>query len=140
MSKKTIKGLLEELDDCNKELERFTDRSEKLETYRKATKPSFATKLQRIQSYAKNLHGSLLSSWSCSCRSYHKTSLQLEQRGNLYASGLKKANSSSKTCFTVSFSSSGAAVHPHPWNWQVAEIYVEEEDYVPPTPPAVKPR
>ncbi|KAF2715052.1 hypothetical protein K504DRAFT_365978 [Pleomassaria siparia CBS 279.74] len=103
MSKKTIKALLEELDECNKELERFTNRSEKLETYRKATKPSFATRLQQIQSYAKNLHGSLLSSWSCSCRSYHRTN------------GV------------------------HPWNWQVAEIHVDE-DYVPPTPPMTKPK
>ncbi|KAF3042184.1 hypothetical protein E8E12_008863 [Didymella heteroderae] len=41
MSKKTVKALLEELNDCNRELERFTEKSEKIETYRKAAKPSW---------------------------------------------------------------------------------------------------
>ncbi|KAL1650588.1 hypothetical protein SLS61_005837 [Didymella pomorum] len=53
MSKKTIKALLEELNDCNRELERFTEKSEKIETYRKAAKPSFATRLQRLSLDAK---------------------------------------------------------------------------------------
>lgn len=141
MSKKTIKSLLEELDECNKELERFTDRSEKLETYRKATKPSFAGRLQQIQSYAQNLHTVLLSSWSCSCRSYHNTSLQLEQRGTLYASDSKKKTkpASKGTCFTVSFSSSGEITHP--WTWQEAEIHIDNEDSdTAPIQPSLKPR
>ncbi|KAF2866629.1 hypothetical protein BDV95DRAFT_631755 [Massariosphaeria phaeospora] len=126
MNKKTIKALLEELDDCNKQLERFTDKSEKIETFRKVTKPSFATRLQRIQSYARNLHESLLLSWSCSCRSYHKTSLQLEPRGNIYATKTKKAGQSAQTCFRVSFTSSGDSTHP--WHLQIAEIHIKEED------------
>ncbi|KAF2474227.1 uncharacterized protein BDR25DRAFT_120151 [Lindgomyces ingoldianus] len=141
MSKKTIKGLLEELDECNKELERYTDRSEKLETLRKVIKPSFANRIQRIQDYAKNLHSVLLSSWACSCRSYHNTSLQLEQRANLYASGMKKAKLSqnSRTSFTVSFSSFGTTEHT--WTWQEAEIRIEDDDgYVLPTAPMAKPK
>lgn len=122
MNKKAIKALLEELDDCNKELERFTEKSEKIETYRKSVKPAFATRLQRIQSYARSLHGSLL--WSCTCKSEHTTSLQLEPRGSLFASGMKKA---SKTSFTVSFTTTPASKDA-PWSWQAAEIHVEEEE------------
>ncbi|KAF1850976.1 uncharacterized protein K460DRAFT_272559 [Cucurbitaria berberidis CBS 394.84] len=64
MNKKTIKALLEELDDCNKELERFTDKSDKIETYRKSVKPSYAKRLQRLQGYAKTLHDSVTLCWS----------------------------------------------------------------------------
>ncbi|OCK75824.1 hypothetical protein K432DRAFT_161307 [Lepidopterella palustris CBS 459.81] len=125
MSKRTIKKLLEELDDCNKELERFTERSEKLEPYRRATKPSLAKRLQRIQSYAKSLHQVLVQSWSCSCRSSHCTNLQLEQRITGYSSGFMKTRGEADggTCFTVSFSSTCS-----PWTWQEAEILMQEND------------
>lgn len=123
MSKKNVKALLEELNDCNRELERFTEKSEKIETYRKAAKPSFATRLQRIQGYAKNLHSSLC--WSCTCKEAHRTSLQLEHRANLYASGMRI--SASKTCFTVSFSSL-ASDPSSMWSWQAAEINIEDEE------------
>lgn len=124
MSKKSIKALLEELNDCNRELERFTEKSEKIETYRKVAKPSFATRLQRIQGYAKNVHTSLC--WSCSCKNTHRTSLQLEPRANLYASRTKTSNTT-KTCFTVSFSSLEVD-NGVPWAWQAATINVEEDD------------
>jgi hypothetical protein len=139
-SKKTIKALLDELADCNKELERFTDKSEKFETFRKASKPSFANRLQRIQDLAKGLHTSILSSWSCACSSSHKTNLQLEQREHLYVSGLKKAKPPSKLCFTVSFTTSGDATYP--WTWQEAEIRIEEEEDLcpPPVMPMIKPK
>lgn len=127
MSKKSIKALLEELDDCNKELERFTDKSEKIETLRRTVKPSFANRLQRIQKYATSLHETLSVCWSCSCRSHHKTNLQLEQRGSLYATGVKKPSQSLKTCFMVSFLSNPDGASPH-WTCQAAEISVEEED------------
>lgn len=123
MSKKTVKALLEELNDCNRELERFTEKSEKIETYRKAARPSFATRLQRIQGYAKSLHSSLC--WSCTCKENHRTSLQLEPRGNLYASGTKI--SASKTCFTVSFSTLTSDTTPT-WSWQAAEIKIDDEE------------
>ncbi|KAF9694879.1 hypothetical protein EKO04_007140 [Ascochyta lentis] len=136
MSKKTIKALLEELNDCNRELERFTEKSEKIETYRKAAKPSFATRLQRIQGYARNVHTSLC--WSCSCKNSHRTSLQLEPRGNLYASGMKTLIPR-KTCFTVSFSSLSADTEV-PWTWQAAEINIEEDDTSLTPMPSPKPR
>lgn len=144
MSKKTIKGLLEELDDCNKELERFTEKSDKIETYRKSVKPSYATRLQRLQGYAKTLHDSLTLCWSCSCKSSHHTSLQLEPRGSIFAHGLKKSITSSKTSFNVSFSTFSSTSGAHdvsPWTWQAAEIQVEEEDYMSITPvPSPKPK
>lgn len=124
MSKKTVKALLEELNDCNRELERFTEKSEKIETYRKTAKPSFATRLQRMQGYAKSLHTSLC--WSCSCKDTHQTSLQLEPRGTLYASG-KNISRDKKTSFKVSFSSIAADTEAS-WRWQAAEIAVEEEE------------
>lgn len=123
MNKKAVKSLLEELDDCNKELERFTEKSEKIETFRKTVKPAFATRLQRIQSYAKSLHESLL--WSCACSSSHKTSLQLEPRGSLFASGMRKT---SKTSFTVSFATALTADDTS-WIWKAAEILVDEEEW-----------
>ncbi|KAF2999365.1 hypothetical protein E8E13_006153 [Curvularia kusanoi] len=102
MSKKTIKALLEELNACNRELERFTEKSEKIETYRKAAKPSFASRLQRIQNYARSVHTSIC--WSCKSRLNVK-----------------------KTSFRVSFSSlrDGSKAS---WSWQPAEISVEEEE------------
>lgn len=124
MSKKTIKALLEELNACNRELERFTEKSEKIETYRKAAKPSFASRLQRIQNYARSVHTSIC--WSCSCKDSHCTSLQLEHRDSLYASGKSRLNVK-KTSFRVSFSS----LREDPkasWSWQPAEISVEEDE------------
>jgi hypothetical protein len=141
MSKKTIKALLEELGDCNKELERFTDKSEKLDTVRKTIKPSFAARLQRIQDLAKYIHASIISSWSCTCRSYHKTSLLLEHREALYAAaaGLKRPKLHSKTCFTVSFSNPDDT--DHPWTWQEAEILIDEEgSQSTPNIPSTKPK
>lgn len=123
MSKKAVKALLEELNDCNRELERFTEKSEKIETYRKAAKPSFATRLQRIQGYAKSVHTSLC--WSCSCKDAHRTSLQLEHRDSLYAASKSRLNVN-KTRFRVSFSSLVDDANAS-WSWQPAEISVEEE-------------
>ncbi|KAF1839079.1 hypothetical protein BDW02DRAFT_585441 [Decorospora gaudefroyi] len=130
MSKKTIKALLEELDECNKELERFTEKSEKIETYRKASKPTYATRLQRLQRYAKTLHESLTVCWQCSCKSSHKTRLQLESRGSVFASGPRKNSDASKTSFNVSFSTLSSDGNCAPWSYQAAEICVEEDDDV----------
>lgn len=123
MNKKTIKALLQELDECNKELERFTDKSERLESSRKVVKPSFAAKLQRIQRYALSLHQTLSVCWSCSCKS-HSTSLELDQRSSLYQTKMQLSSTSPRTCFRVSFSSGPDA---QLWNWQAAEIVIEEE-------------
>lgn len=135
MSKKTVKALLEELNDCNRELERFTEKSAKIETYRKTAKPSFAIRLQRMQGYAKSVHSSL--GWSCVCKDTHRTRLQLEPRANLYASGRKLP--ATKTCFTVSFStltSDSSAT----WGWQAAEINIEDEEDEVLKPPLSSPK
>jgi hypothetical protein len=137
MNKKAIKALLEELDDCNKELERFTEKSEKIETYRKSVKPAFASRIQRIQGYAKSLHGSLL--FSCTCKASHRTSLQLEPRGSLFNNSSKN---SAQTRFTVSFSTTATSnnVDEVPWTWQAAEIVVDDEDLGPTPPSSPKPK
>lgn len=128
MTKKSIKALLGELEDCNKELERFTDKSERIETIRRKTlKPSFANRVQRIQKYAVSLHDTLSACWSCACQSSHDTSLQLDQRTDLYASDTKKPLQPSKTSFKVSFSS-GLKDAKQPWTYQAAEILIEEEE------------
>lgn len=128
MSKKTIKALLEELDKCNKQLERLTKNSEKIETYHKATKPSYATRLRKLQRYAKTLHESLTVCWSCSCRASHKTSLQLEPRGSVFAARTQKRTQSLKISFNVSFSTIAPEGSGVPWQFQAAEICVEDEE------------
>jgi predicted nucleic acid-binding Zn-ribbon protein len=128
MNKKSVKILLEELDDYNKQLERFTEKSEKIETYRKTTKPSYATRFQRIQRYAKTLHDSLTVCWSCSCKSSHKTSLQLESRAGIFDSESKNNIRVSKTSFNVSFLTISDDGNGVPWLVQAAEICVEDDD------------
>ncbi|KAF2142808.1 uncharacterized protein K452DRAFT_307725 [Aplosporella prunicola CBS 121167] len=121
MNKKKIKSLLDELDECNKELERFTEKSEKLEPYRRASKPSLAQKIQKIQSYARTLHYTLLEAFSCSCRDSHCTNLQLEQRELGLKSGVRKTKGEPET-FTISFTDKSL-----PFVWQEARICFSEE-------------
>ncbi|KAL1626536.1 hypothetical protein SLS54_002698 [Diplodia seriata] len=103
MNKKKVKRLLEELDECNKELERFTEKSEKLEPYRKNSKPSIALRLQKIQTYARVLHSSLGDAFSCSCKASHCANLHLERRDlHPKASGRRPVDDPG-TIFTVSF-------------------------------------
>ncbi|EUC38075.1 hypothetical protein COCCADRAFT_83960 [Bipolaris zeicola 26-R-13] len=128
MNKKTIKALLEELDECNKSLERFTEKSEKIETYHRATKPSYASRLQRLQQYAKTLHESLSVCWSCSCKSSHRTSLQLELREDVFAPKAQKQIDTPKTSFSVAFSTTDSDGSGVSWLMQTAEICVEEEE------------
>jgi hypothetical protein len=134
MNKKSVRSLLDELDECNRQLERFTEKSEKIETFHKATKPSYATRLQRLQRYAKILHESLNVCWSCACKSSHTASLQLEPRESVFASRHQKAFSLSKTSFNVSFSTISSDGNGVPWLFQAAEIYVEDEEDVCLTP------
>ncbi|EDU40467.1 predicted protein [Pyrenophora tritici-repentis Pt-1C-BFP] len=112
MSKKTIKALLEELDKCNKQLERLTKNSEKIETYHKATKPSYAMRLRKLQRYAKTLHDSLT----------------LEPRGSVFAARTQKRRPSLKISFNVSFSTIDPEGSGVPWQFQAAEICVEDEE------------
>ncbi|EON62852.1 hypothetical protein W97_02077 [Coniosporium apollinis CBS 100218] len=124
ISKKRIKGLLEDLNECNKELERFTDKSERLEPYRSAWKASQVAPLQRVQRYAKRLHDVLSLAWTCSCNASHSTTLRLEPRAiTARSKNMKiKGRQGDVTCFKVCFSSSSS-----PWTWQEAEIRVEDQ-------------
>ena len=128
MNKKTIKALLEELDECNKSLERFTEKSEKIETYHRATKPSYASRLQKLQRYAKTLHESLSVCWSCSCKLSHRTSLELEPREDVFALRGQKPTAMPKTSFRVAFSTTASDVSGVSWLVQAAEICVEDEE------------
>jgi hypothetical protein len=144
MSKKSIKTLLDELDENNKQLERFTEKSEKIETYRKAMKPSYATRLQRLQNFAKTLHESLNVCWSCSCKSSHKTSLQLQSREGIFASASRNNFRSTKTSFNVSFLTVSGDGNGNGVSWLVqdAEICVEDDDtrLTPPPLASLKPK
>ncbi|KAI4923107.1 uncharacterized protein J4E92_007860 [Alternaria infectoria] len=128
MNKKSVKGLLDELDECNRQLERFTEKSEKIETFHKATKPSYATRLQKLQRYAKILHESLNLCWSCACKSSHTASLQLEPRESVFASRHHKMYNLAKTSFNVSFSTISSDSHGSPWSFQAAEFHVDDEE------------
>ncbi|KAF1986003.1 hypothetical protein K402DRAFT_421580 [Aulographum hederae CBS 113979] len=121
ISKKYIKRLLEQLRDCNIELERFTEKSERLETYRRASKKTFSHKLQKIQGYAKTLHNVL--TWNCSCRASHRADLLLEQRINCakHASGQRTGTGDGMICFSVSFLSTCSQ-----WERREAEVQVLE--------------
>lgn len=124
MNRKKIKRLLEELDECNKELERFTEKSEKLEPYRKNSKPSIAQKLQKIQTYARILHHTMVEAFRCSCRASHFTNLHLERRDlNSKSTRMRKATCEPGTIFTVSFTDQSSS-----WLVKEAQICFSEDD------------
>lgn len=80
MRVKKLKALLDDLDSENRKLERFTDKTERLEPYR-AAKPTsvFDPPLDDIRSYAKYLYAVLCVDASCQLSS-HQAKLQLEKR------------------------------------------------------------
>ncbi|CAN9380991.1 hypothetical protein CC77DRAFT_141742 [Alternaria alternata] len=128
MSKKKLSALLEKLDECNRQLERFTEKSEKIETYHRPSKPSYATRLQKLQRYAKILHDALCVCWSCSCKSSHTASLQLDPRGDIFAPRFREALRNNKTSFNISFSTISPDSSGVSWTFQAARICVDEED------------
>lgn len=128
MKKKNVSALLEKLDECNRQLERLTEKSEKIETYHRPTKPSYATRLQKLQRYAKILHDALCVCWSCSCKSSHTASLQLDPRGDVFAPRFQKTLHSTKTSFNISFSTVSSDSTAVPWSFQAAKISVDEDE------------
>jgi hypothetical protein len=80
MSKKKLKSLLDDLDGCNRELERFTDKSERLEPFRATSnsKLSYTPPLPQIRTYAKSLYDVLCSGREC--HTFHRAKLQLDAR------------------------------------------------------------
>ncbi|OJD38858.1 uncharacterized protein BKCO1_300050 [Diplodia corticola] len=123
MNKKKVKRLLEELDECNKELERFTEKSEKLEPYRKSSKPSIALRLQKIQAYARVLHNTLVDAFSCSCKASHCANLHLENRDLHSQAGGRRPVDEPGTIFTVSFMGNSGS-----WVLRETQICCSEED------------
>ncbi|KAB2576942.1 uncharacterized protein LTHEOB_279 [Lasiodiplodia theobromae] len=119
MNKKKVKRLLEELDECNKELERFTEKSERLEPYRKSSKPSIAQKLQKIQTlrgaYPVPLNGLRLS------RKAETVTLE-----EILKDGTKiRLSKKDRYTLAVTVASSILQLHASPWvsdNWSKRDI------------------
>lgn len=124
MKLKKFKRLLDELDSENRKLERFTDKTERLEPYRCAKPTSmFNPPLNDIRLYAKNLYGVLCVGAGCS-QSRHQAKLQLEKR--LYPKRTKASWKQSKEisqntrpCFRVSLYAS---------RWQDVEVQIIESE------------
>jgi hypothetical protein len=80
MKKGKLKKLLEEFDTCNKRLDSYTSKANKIEeAYRAQRKSKFAYPLRLIQENAEKLHNALGRTW-CTARSTHRAGLLLEQR------------------------------------------------------------
>ncbi|KFY22861.1 hypothetical protein V493_06278 [Pseudogymnoascus sp. VKM F-4281 (FW-2241)] len=124
MKLKKFKRLLDELDIENRKLERFTDKTERLEPNRCAKPTSiFNPPLNDIRLYAKNLYEVLCVGAGCS-QSRHQAKLQLEKR--LYPKRTKASWKQSKEisenirpCFRVSLYAS---------RWQDVEVQILETE------------
>lgn len=125
MKLKKFKRLLDELDNENRKLERFTDKTERLEPYRSAKPTSiFNPPLNDIRLYAKNLYGVLCVGAGCS-QSRHQAKLQLEKR--LYPKRSKTSwkqskevsNPDTRPSFRVSLYAS---------RWQDVEVQILESE------------
>lgn len=80
MKRQKVRRLLEELDICNRRLDTYTNKAEKLEEPYKAEKKSkFALPLRLIEENAARLYDVLSRTW-CSAHSSHHAGLLLEQR------------------------------------------------------------
>ncbi|KAI9764814.1 MAG: hypothetical protein M1839_005706 [Geoglossum umbratile] len=130
MSGKRMKSLLDDLDECNKELERFTDKSERLVPYRKETKFPAATSLNQVRTYAKSLYSVLCI--GTNCHVCHQVKLRLERRiksrkGKRYPAPKTGDDVATQPCFTVSFLIYNDRLAPDSnssWIWQDAQIQV----------------
>ncbi|KFY36392.1 hypothetical protein V494_05049 [Pseudogymnoascus sp. VKM F-4513 (FW-928)] len=125
MRRKKFKRLLDELDSENQKLERFTNKTERLESYRTTTKTTsiFNPPLHDIRLYAKNLYGVLCVGAGCS-QSRHQAKLQLEKR--LYPKRSKTSwkqpkeiSQNTRPCFRVSLYAS---------RWQDVEVQILESE------------
>lgn len=80
MKKKKVKRLIVELDICNRRLDTYANKAEKLEEPYKAEKKSkFALPLRLIEENATRLYDVLARTW-CPAHSSHHAGLLLEQR------------------------------------------------------------
>ena len=138
MSGKKMKSLLDDLDECNKELERFTDKSERLVPYRKETKKTVTNPLSGVRSYAKELYSVLC--LGTKCHGLHKAKLQLERRTAppKGSQSLVSRDNADNPCFTISFLVNQNGPYPNsPSIWQETQIQVVAKETTPkpmPTP------
>jgi hypothetical protein len=88
---KDMKRLLKELDDNNKTLARFQEKTDTLAPYKKPNKNHFAT-IHRIRGHAKNLHDAIISRGrSCKSHKVHSLKLGLDKRIAATRAEAKKA-------------------------------------------------
>lgn len=138
MSGKKMKTLLDDLDECNKELERFTDKSERLAPYRKTPTKPIANPLNPVRTYAKALYNVLCV--GASCRGFHKAKLGLEKRTKPpKGSRSLMSKDGDDICFTISFLVSQDPANPASLRiWQETRIQILTDDLAanpPPRPP-----
>jgi len=80
MKRQRVRKLLEELEICNRRLDTYANKAEKLEEpYKAEKKPKFALPLRSIEENAARLYDVLSRTW-CSAHSSHHAGLLLEQR------------------------------------------------------------
>ena len=125
LTKKRIKVLLDELEFNIKELERFTDRGEKLEQRGKGVWNATAgAPWERLRQSAKQLHQAV-TRWNCPCHTEHATNLELEQRVEISKSKRRKrSNMKDGISFTVSFTTFDETM----LQWQEAEIKIDPKE------------
>jgi hypothetical protein len=123
-----MKTLLDDLDECNKELERFTDKSERLAPYRKVPKKPVANPLNNVRTYAKALYNVLCI--GASCHGFHKAMLGLERRTKALRSSRPLASTSGdELSFAVSFLVCQDPANPNLLRiWQETQIQVIIDD------------
>ncbi|TVY19368.1 hypothetical protein LARI1_G003447 [Lachnellula arida] len=128
MSKKKMNSLLDELDDCNKQLEGFTNKTGQLDSFESSAKSTLSLPFNdQIRSYAKNLYSVVC--LGLNCHASHTAKLQLEQRSKTlkFSSRYLAPNKAGNTeiCFTLSFlisSTSVEAASEAPFTWQDTRI------------------
>lgn len=141
-----MKSLLDDLDECNRELERFTDKSERLALYRKETKFAAATPLNQVRTYAQSLYNVVCIGMNC--RVSHRAKLRLERRmkptkGSRSLASKIGGDTATRPCFTVSFlvdKGELAADSNSLWIWQDTQIQVVTEEVTSAGMPKVTPK
>ncbi|GAB7349706.1 hypothetical protein MBLNU459_g0447t1 [Dothideomycetes sp. NU459] len=122
-----VDPLLKKLEEYNEQLERFTEKSKKLEKARTKTRSgkgqnlAFATPLHQVQQSASKLHRVLKGAWTCPQHAGYGMNLKLEHR-LLPLSGRasdKDDSGSDGICFSICLPASCAARA-----WQDVEIHV----------------
>ena len=127
MKRQKVRRLLDELETCNRRLNTYANKAEKLEEPYKAEKQSkFALPLRLIEENAARLYDVLSRTW-CSAHSSHHAGLLLEQRlvkkqKRMTSQQKKYAEKCDVNCFGISLLQS-----PSPMKWLHVEFRLVEE-------------